>query len=110
MTNETATIDVVLRDGSTVCLRRAGPQDVEALLQFLGSLSPQSLYFRFLGHPSLSAAGVLPLINAQGGAALVAESGGRIVAFAGFYRDPLAAERAEVAFAVSDAVQGHGLG
>ena len=110
MTNETATIDVVLRDGSTVCLRRADQRDVEALLQFLGSLSPQSLYYRFLGHPSLSASGVLDLIAAQGGAALVAESGGRIVAFAGFYRDPLAADRAEVAFAVSDAVQGHGLG
>ena len=110
MTNQMATIDVVLRDGSTVCLRRADQQDVEALLQFLRSLSPQSLYYRFLGHPSLSASRVLDLTVAKGCAALVAESEGRIVAFAGFYRDPLAADRAEVAFAVSDAVQGHGLG
>ena len=32
------------------------------------------------------------------------------MAFAGFYRDPAAADRAEVAFAVSDALQGHGIG
>ena len=41
---------------------------------------------------------------------LVVESGGRIVAFAGFYRDPASQNRAEVAFAVSDALQGHGIG
>ena len=89
MTNETATIDVVVRDGSTVCLRRAEERDVEALLQFLDSLSPQSLYYRFLGLPSLSASGVRDADRGHGGAtSLVAESGGRIVAFAGFYRDP----------------------
>ena len=32
------------------------------------------------------------------------------MAFAGFYRDPEHRDRAEVAFAVSDAVQGHGIG
>ena len=41
---------------------------------------------------------------------LVAEAGGRIVAFAGYHRDPDASDRAEVAFAVADAVQGHGIG
>ena len=110
MTNDEATIDVVLRDGSTVGLRRADEQDVDALFQFLGSLSPQSLYYRFLGHLSVSATRVLDLTVAKGCAALVAESGGRVVAFAGFYRDPVSADRAEVAFAVSDAMQGHGLG
>ena len=32
------------------------------------------------------------------------------MAFAGFYRDPAHADRAEVAFAVADALQGHGIG
>ena len=52
------------------------------------------------------------LTGAEGGAAtsIVAEAGGRIVAFAGFHRDPQLTGRAEVAFAVSDAVQGHGIG
>jgi hypothetical protein len=34
----------------------------------------------------------------------------RIVAFAGYHRDPRCLNRAEVAFAVSDAFQGHGIG
>ena len=41
---------------------------------------------------------------------VIAEAGGRIVAFAGFHPDPAAPDRAEVAFAVSDAMQGHGIG
>ena len=42
--------------------------------------------------------------------ALVVESRGRLVAFAGFYRDTRQPGQAEVAFAVSDALQGHGIG
>jgi acetate---CoA ligase (ADP-forming) len=112
MTNEVATTDVVVRDGSTVCLRPAEERDLDPLLQFLRSLSPESLYYRFLGLPSLDAARVRALTTADGGAAasLIAESGGRIAAFAGFYKDDKSVDRAEVAFAVSDALQGHGIG
>ena len=42
--------------------------------------------------------------------ALVGEVSGRIVAFAGFYRTSTASNRAEVAFAISDALQGRGIG
>ncbi len=106
------TIDVVVQDGSTVSLRRTEEGDVEALLQFFKALSPQSLSYRFLCLPSLTAAGVRKLATLRGteGVSLVVESGGRIVAFAGLYRDPDAADRAEVAFAVGEAVQGHGIG
>ncbi|HET7216503.1 MAG TPA: GNAT family N-acetyltransferase [Vicinamibacterales bacterium] len=112
MTNALAAIDVVVRDGSTVCLRRAEERDLQPLLDFLKSLSPESLYYRFLGLPSLTAARVRALTAADGrtGLSLVVESGGRIVAFAGFYRDADLPSRAEVAFAVSDAMQGHGIG
>jgi acetate---CoA ligase (ADP-forming) len=114
MTNHltTSDVDVVVRDGSTVSLRRAAERDVPALLQFLNALSPGSLYYRFLGLPSLTLSRVRTLTAADGdtGTALVAEAGGRIVAFAGFYLDPTATDRAEVAFAVSDALQGHGIG
>ena len=104
--------DVVLRDGSTVCLRHATEQDVETLLQFLQSLSLRSLYYRFHGLPALGPTDVRSLIGADGhpAMAIVAESGGRIVAFAGYYLAPTVSDRAEVAFAVSDAVQGHGIG
>ena len=53
MMNEVTATDVVVRDGSTVCLRQAEERDVEALLQFLVALSPESLHYRFLGMPSL---------------------------------------------------------
>ena len=112
MTNAVATTDVVVRDGSTVCLRVAGERDVEPLLRFLGSLSEQSLYYRFMGLPALTTSRIRTLTAADGrtGTSIVAEAGGRIVAFAGFYKDPNVAGRAEVAFAVSDAMQGHGIG
>lgn len=107
-----AMTDVVVRDGSTVCLRQAEECDVEGLLQFLQSLSPQSLYYRFHGRPALTESRVRTLIGVDGSPAmtLVAECGGGIVAFAGYHRDPGARDRAEVALAVSDAVQGHGIG
>jgi len=104
--------DVVVRDGSTVCVRRATADDVDALAQFFRTLSSESLYYRFLGIPSLTEARLraLTATDDRAGASLVVESAGRIVAFAGFYRDPACADRAEVAFAVSDALQGHGIG
>src|SRR5688572_28812894 len=107
-----ALTDVVLRDGSTVCLRHATEQDVEALVLFLQSLSPEGLHFRFHGRPAPTASGVRSLIGVDGSPAmtLIAESGGRIVALAGYYRNPELPARAEVAFTVSDALQGHGIG
>ena len=112
MTNEQAATDVVVRDGSTVCLRRADERDVAALLAFLSSLSVESLYYRFMGLPALDESRVRRLICGSTIAAtsVIAEAGGRIVAFAGFHPDPAAPGRAEVAFAVSDAMQGHGIG
>jgi acetyl coenzyme A synthetase (ADP forming)-like protein len=112
MTLALAMTDVVVRDGSTVCMRQAAEGDVGPLLQFLLSLSPESLYYRFHGRPALTESMVRALIGLDGTPAttLVAEYGGRIVAFAGYHRDPGGPDRAEIAFAVSDAVQGHGIG
>ena len=76
MTDEAATIDVVVRDGSTVTLRRTREHDVEPLLRFLNSLSAQTLYNRFLGLPALSPArvGLLAAANGQAGTSLIVES------------------------------------
>jgi predicted CoA-binding protein/N-acetylglutamate synthase-like GNAT family acetyltransferase len=95
-----------------VCVRQAEERDIPVLLRFLQSLSPQSLYYRFHGLPALTEPDVRGVIGADRGPAttLVAESGGRIVAFAGFYPRQDAPHRAEVAFAVADEVQGHGIG
>ena len=106
-----ALTDVVVRDGSTVCVRLAEERDVPALLQLLQSLSPQSLYYRFHSLPALSASDVRALIGVDGKATtLIAESGGRILAFASYHPQLAEPHRAEVSFAVSDAVQGHGIG
>jgi acetyl coenzyme A synthetase (ADP forming)-like protein len=107
-----AVTDVVVRDGSTVCIRRAGEADIAALRQFLESLSPQSLYYRFHGHPSLTESRIRALAGVDGGGAvtLVAECGGRIVGFASYHRRAATPGRAEVAFAVADAAQGQGIG
>ena len=110
MLNDLATTDVVLRDGSTVCVRQVTVADVDTLREFLISLSSESLYFRFLGICALTRDRVRALVDNPGGTAIAAESGGRVVAFAGFYRDPAHGDRAEVAFAVADALQGHGIG
>ena len=110
MTSDLTTTDVVVRDGSTVCLRPTTSDDVEGLLRFLESLSVESRYFRFFGLPALTTARVRALLDYPAGSSMVAENAGRIVAFAGFYPDPVHRERAEVAFAVADALQGHGIG
>ena len=109
---EVSTTDVVVRDGSTVCVRRATSDDLDALSRFFHGLSTQSLYYRFLGLPALTESRLraLTATDDQTGVCLVVESAGRIVAFAGFYRDRHDTSRAEVAFAVSDALQGHGIG
>jgi acetyl coenzyme A synthetase (ADP forming)-like protein len=104
--------DVVLRDGSTLPLRAARHDDIDALVAFFAGLSPESRYYRFFGMPILDAtavAGLIPM-DATRGVALVGDCGGRIVAFAGYYRAADDPGRAEVAFAIADAFQGRGIG
>jgi acetyl coenzyme A synthetase (ADP forming)-like protein len=109
--------DIVLRDGSTLALRPGRAGDADALLQFFAQLSPQSRYQRFFGFPVLDAdrarrllATCPPTTDAPEAMALVGEVSGRMVAFAGFYRTNGQSDRAEVAFAIADALQGRGIG
>jgi acetyl coenzyme A synthetase (ADP forming)-like protein len=105
--------DVVLRTGATVRLRPIRRDDAAAVESLHARLSPQSLYFRFLGIPKGNPAERAAWIcNVDGldQVGLVAESRERIVAVAGYYRDPRRPETAEVAFTVDDAVQGQGIG
>lgn len=104
--------DVVLRDGSTLRLRPVRPEDEPALLHFFQSLSPESLYFRFMAVPRIDEHRVKALANVdyENEFALVGESHRGIVALAGFYRGASAPERAEVAFAIADELHGRGIG
>src|SRR5437667_9109591 len=104
--------DVALRDGSTVHVRPARFGDRQALLEFLRELSPDSRMLRFFtGSPNLEwAADRLSEVDYRGRVSLLATAGGagHVVAHATYITtEP---ERAEVAFAIADSLQGKGLG
>ena len=104
--------DVVLRDGSTLRLRPVRWDDREGLLALHDRLSRESLRSRFFGIPSSADDEVSRLLRAdqKNEFVLVAEVGKRVVGVATYIRDPKAAGRAEVAFAIADTLQGRGLG
>jgi predicted CoA-binding protein/GNAT superfamily N-acetyltransferase len=104
--------EVVLRDGTALRVRTARPQDEEALVSFYRGLSEQSLVYRFFTRISDSALvdQVRRLLYNPRAVNLVATFGDppRVVAH-GLYA--LAdSDRAEVAFAVADELQGRGVG
>ena len=108
--------DVLLRDGRTLRLRPPRTADIDAVLDFFSGLSERSFYQRFHGAPQISRRLVEPFVdpdwNDRGSfAGVVAGPDGdeRIVALASYVRlrDPASAE---IAFAVSDELQGYGVG
>jgi acetyl coenzyme A synthetase (ADP forming)-like protein len=104
--------DVVLRDGSTLLIREARPDDEEPLRRFHGELSRESLYRRFFTIRRTFEAEITRIRNADpaNDAVLVGESGGRILAVASYTRHRVVRDRADVAFAIADALQGRGVG
>ena len=106
-----APCDVVLRDGSTVVFRTSRDEDVAAVRRFFENLSTDSRYQRFHGLPHLDDGRVRRLIaETPDSCVLLACCGARIVGVAGFYRNPSLPQRAEVAFAIADVLQGRGMG
>jgi predicted CoA-binding protein/RimJ/RimL family protein N-acetyltransferase len=104
--------DVVLRNGSTLRLRPIRAEDTAALQAFHQHLSPESLHLRFM-----SFAGATPAVAARlctvdyaNAFGFVGECGGTICAAAHYFRHERHPERAEVAFAVADALRGQGVG
>ncbi|HYU58984.1 MAG TPA: GNAT family N-acetyltransferase, partial [Actinomycetota bacterium] len=104
--------DVALRDGSTVHVRPVRPEDEAAIRDFFEGLSGRSRWLRFFS----GAVNVRQVarwashVDGDTRFRLVATHGAedRIVGNAGWAR--VAPERAEVDFAIADAVQGQGLG
>ena len=107
--------DVILRDGRTLRLRAPELRDRDALTAFLEALSPHSMSQRFHATVRARAGLIEPFLEpdwSSRGAliAVLGEAGSeRVVALASFdrLRD---AGAAEVAFAVSDDMQGIGVG
>jgi acetate---CoA ligase (ADP-forming) len=101
-------VDVILRDGSTLRLRPPRADDADALLDFFATLSDRSRYLRFHGVRAVEDSLVAPYADPERGS-LVGAIGDRIVALAEYarLRNP---RSAEVAFAVADDLQGRGVG
>ncbi len=102
--------DVALRDGSTLRVRPLAAEDAPAIRAFLEGLSLESIGFRFFGSVDLEWAASWAMdVDSADRYALVASTGPdhAIVAHAAYIRT--GSERAEVAFAVADAWQGHGI-
>ena len=104
--------DVLLRDGTTLRLRLVREDDAPAVLALFQQLSERSLYYRFMMVPHLDLPQVQRLlaVDDRSQVLLIAERGGAPCGVAGYYPDQRSAERAEVAFAVADSMQGRGLG
>jgi acetate---CoA ligase (ADP-forming) len=105
--------DVVLRDALAVHVRPVTAEDAPAVRAFFEDLSPKSIALRFFcGFPDLDRAVRWATKADQHRYGLIATSSadGRVVAHAGWERDPDRPERAEVAFAIADAMQHNGLG
>ncbi len=98
----------MLRDGSTVHVRPIRADDKPQIQDFLEALSPESIGFRFFGAPSLTWVTKWSLdVDYADRFSLVAVSGDAIIAHAAYIRTR--GRRAEVAFLVADAWQGHGI-
>ncbi len=103
--------DVVLRDGSTMRIRPIHPDDADALQRFHARQSPESVYLRFFAPLSRLPERDLyrfTHVDHHDRVALVVLWQEEIVAVGRF--DQVGGGDAEVAFNVSDAAQGKGLG
>lgn len=102
---------VALRDGSTLRLRPLAPGDDEWLggLDSLVAADRNAAFMRLLPSTPGHVARVVEARPAEA-FALVAELAGRPCAVATYRRHAHAPDRAEVAIAVADAVQGRGIG
>jgi acetyl coenzyme A synthetase (ADP forming)-like protein len=104
--------DVVLRDGATLRLRPAQTADEKSIRDLFAGLSQDSLYSRFFRIPKLPTLDVSEFLRADPDSSftLIGESNGVVSALASYIRDAHAADRAEVAFVIADALQGRGIG
>lgn len=109
-------VDATTLDGAIVRIRAIRPDDRDRLHDHFKALSPQSIYFRFMGiRRDLSPDDLTHLTNLDfkshvGLAATLTENGRERFIGVGRYICGADPHRAEVAFAVLDEFQGHGIG
>src|SRR6476619_1893902 len=103
--------DVVLRDGSVAHVRPIRPDDADGIRRFHAKQSPESIYMRFFAPiKQLSERDIQRFTHVDyvDRVALVATVRGEIIGIARY--DKIDATAAEVAFNISDAYQGRGVG
>lgn len=104
-------VDVILRDGSSVHVRPIREDDRAAMTEFLGGLSADSRGFRFFSAGAdveMEAARAVDVDYADRyGVIAMRGEDGHLVGHCAYYRS--SEDGAEVAFAVADELQGHGL-
>ncbi len=106
----------VLKDGTTVHVRRIRPDDKQRMLAMWGRTSAESRRLRFLGPFDLNESNVARFtdLDPQLQYAVVATRGRgeheRIVGVARYERDPDRRDHAEFAALIEDAEQGRGIG
>ncbi len=103
--------DVVLKDGTVAHIRPIEPADADRLRQFHNSQSEESIYLRFFAPlRELSDKDVYRFthVDHHDRVALVATLGGEIIGVGRF--DRISEATAEVAFNISDRMQGKGIG
>lgn len=101
----------LLTDGSTVEIRPARPQDAGAVREMHEQMSPENMYLRFFGLSQRAAEQEARRVCREPGpehAALLAWLGGQLVGVASYEPTGKPGE-AEIAFAVSDGLHGHGV-
>lgn len=106
-------LDIVTRTGEAVRVRPITPADGDLLVDFFERLGPESRYYRFFRvKASLDAEEVkyFTTVDYATRMALIAIYDGRMVGVARYDIEEDDPERAEVAFSVSDDMQGHGIG
>ena len=109
-------VDATMLDGTGVRIRAIRPDDQERLHEHFRGLREQSVYFRFMGlkrdlsSEDLARLTELDFLNHVGLAATVTENGRERFIGVGRYICGNDLYRAEVAFAVRDEFQGHGIG
>ena len=101
--------DIALRDGSTVHVRPAGPEDVERIERFLGKLSDEARSFRFFSAATDIGQMARLFTETRGGTSLLAVTSddGKVVGHGQYFPD--GADGAEIAFAVANDWQGRGI-
>jgi len=109
-------VDTTMLDGSAVRIRAIRPDDQERLHDHFRGLSEQSVYFRFMGirrdlsPDDLKRFTELDFKNHVGLVATTTENARERIIGVGRYIVGTDPRRAEVAFAVRDEFQGHGIG